>query len=328
MVFCWPDHAYDVFMIDDSKFKPLCDAWCLDIVQQWSRHMSSERGLSGHTVTSYLLDLKGFFSFLNHYQGGMVSKQTLESCDISAFRSYLAKRVAEGKNHRSNARQVSTLKSFYQYCRSHHKVRNADISFLKSAKFLSSLPRPLSQDDAQAVVYEGTDYTNDDPTVLNRDRALWGLLYGCGLRISEALSLTVSDILTLEATLVIKGKGSKERLVPVLPEVKSLIQKHLKTHPDGQSPHALLFLGVRGHAMSPRVAQIQMAKLRQTLGLPETATPHALRHSFATHLLQEGVDLRTIQDLLGHTSLSTTQKYMEIETSHLAEVYKKTHPSN
>ncbi len=315
-------------MILPPAFTAACDDFVISVIENWVTYMESERALSSYTITNYLCDLQAFLIFLQTYEGHQVTKGALKGAGIQTLRALLAQRLGEGVSHRSNARLVSSLKAFYKYCQQRHNLENADIALLKSAKFLSSLPRPLTEEDAQAVIHEGASFQSDDQVIKNRDRALWALLYGCGLRISEALALTINDIQQAGTTITIKGKGRKERMVPILPEVKVAVKAHLKTHPDKHNAEAPLFLGVRGNIMSARTAQHRMREFRMVLGLPETATPHALRHSFATHMMQSGADLRTIQDLLGHASLSTTQKYTEIETSHLAEVYKKTHPKS
>ena len=309
-----------------EDFTPFCDAYVTEIIYQWFVYMDSEKGLSRHTLHNYALDLVIFCEFLAGYFEQSVTKTTLQNCDLQTLRAYLSSRLAKDISHRSNARSVSCIKSFFRFLDGEYAVVNSDIGLLRPAKFLSSLPRPLSLADAEAVIDEGQSEC-DDPVIINRDRALWTLLYGCGLRISEALALTIDNVKSVGDFLTIKGKGKKERLIPLLPEVKSAIQKHIKTHPERHNMNAPLFLGVRGNRLQASVAQKRMKNLRYELGLPDSATPHALRHSFATHLLQSGADLRSIQDLLGHASLSTTQKYMDIETSHLADVYKKTHPS-
>ena len=294
----------------------------------WFQYLEKERHYSEHTTANYAADLSALFLFLQSYQGGSVSEHHLSSLDLSSFRSFLSDQLLQGRSHRSNARCVSCFKSFFKFLSERYHLQNDAVMALKPAKFLASLPRPLSEEDAIALMDEGVRLLSDDAMIQNRDRALWSLLYGCGLRISEALSLKISDVESKPSFLTITGKGNKQRILPIVDSVNQALSKHLSTHPDQKNPNAPLFLGVRGNVLSPSVAQNRMREIRVLFGLPETATPHALRHSFATHLLKSGADLRSIQDMLGHESLSTTQKYTKIEVSHLADVYSKTHPSS
>lgn len=315
-------------MLLDSLMAPFVGVVAPDmqaLVESWARQLLFERRLSDHTVKNYLHDLRAFARFQTQHHSGALKAEDLAGLDLRDFRSFLAYRLAEGIGHRSNARAVSSLKTFFKYVKRHHHISNNEILVLRPAKFLDSLPRPLSADEAEALTREAPLDTQE-PWVDARDQALFALLYGCGLRISEALGLRLEDIKNAERFLTIKGKGNKERLVPLLPIVRKKVEGYMAQHPQQHCLNAPLFLGLRGGPLNATVAQRQLQRLRLSMGLPETATPHALRHSFATHLLQEGADLRSIQELLGHSSLSTTQRYTKIDAGHLAAVYARTHP--
>tara|TARA_R110002095_G_scaffold194238_3_gene172458 strand:+ start:836 stop:1792 length:957 start_codon:yes stop_codon:yes gene_type:complete len=296
-----------------------------ELLSCWVKNRLFERHVSDHTIKNYLHDLKSFFEFQKEHHNALLKTKDLSALDLRDFRSFLAYRLSKGISHRSNARATSALKAFFKYLKKNHNIENKDISTLRSAKFLNSLPRPLNADDAIALTNEPS-FKEQEPWIEARDQALFALLYGCGLRLSEALNLTIEDFKKATGFLTIKGKGNKERLVPLLPFIKQKTKDYLNKHPQRNCPNAPLFIGKRGGPLNPAVAQRQLRDLRLSMGLPETATPHALRHSFATHLLQNGADLRSIQELLGHSSLSTTQRYTKIDPSHLARVYEKTHP--
>ncbi len=318
----------NVSMNIDILLAPFYDFVAPDLreaISLWIKNMVFERRVSDHTVKNYLHDLKSFCVFQRDHRGTALKLNDLSRLDLRDFRSFLANRLGEGGSHRSNARAVSSLKTFFKYLKKHHNIENQAILILKAAKFLDSLPRPLNQDEAIALTSENS-LEEQEPWVEARDQALFALLYGCGLRISEALSLDINGMKEGGRFLTIKGKGKKERLVPLLPQVKERVEDYIQLHPQQHTPSAPLFIGKRGGPLNPAVAQRQLQRLRLSMGLPETATPHALRHSFATHLLQGGADLRSIQELLGHSSLSTTQRYTKIDPSHLAKVYAKTHP--
>lgn len=296
-----------------------------EIVAAWHQWLTDERNVSSHTSKSYHLDLQRFFEFLQSYKGENITRNTLENLELIDFRAFLAERLEQGVSHRSNARALSMLRTFYHFIDRRFGIHNAAIHMVRSAKFLKTLPRPLSAQEALSVTQEA-GFTEEESWVRARNQALFTLLYGCGLRISEALHLSIKDILNATDTLHIQGKGNKERIVPLLPQVKAHLLHYLAIHPQQEDPTAPLFVGVKGGRLQANIAQKQLRLLRFHLGLPETATPHALRHSFATHLLSAGGDLRTIQELLGHASLSTTQQYTKIENAQLAETYQKTHP--
>ena len=308
-----------------ARFHPLTDTSVGGMIKTWAEKMLFEKQYSPHTLSGYLGDLYQFMAFLQQHLGDKVTPQHLTTLKVIDFRAFLSARIHQGARQRSNARAISTLRTFFNYIRKNYNLTNEAILSLRSAKFLNPLPRPLSEDEASAVLEECA-ITDALPWVQARDQALFSLLYGAGLRISEALSLSLKDVSSHPKHLTIRGKGNKERFVPLLPQVQAALQGYITLHPQSYTSNAPLFLGVRGGILSPRIAQKTMKHMRDILGLPESATPHALRHSFASHLLAQGADLRTIQELLGHSSLSTTQRYTKVDATHLTDVYSKSHP--
>lgn len=289
---------------------------------QWVEWLKAVKGFSKHTLGAYTTDLAIFMKFLTHHQGEMPNLETLKALTRQDLRSFLASRVQEGQTARSNARMVSSLKSFATYLKKHHDIDLTVILSAHSPKFKRGLPRPLSQPQALTL----TDVENSKEWDMVRDVTLFKLLYGCGLRISEALSLRIQDITPTSTHLVIRGKGDKERLVPLLPPVRESLLYLCSICPYPSTPERPIFLGLQGKNLQPNIAQKRLRTLRGILGLPENATPHSLRHSFASHLLTEGADLRSIQDLMGHASLSTTQQYTEVNNDHLRKIYERAHP--
>lgn len=290
----------------------------------WQAYLSAEKRASSNTCAAYARDLTAFLYFLAGHSGGPVSLTALGDLKVADFRAFLAQRRADGLSSRSLARALSVVRSFFRYLARRGVVDNASVTAVRSPKIPHSIPRPLTAQAAKTVA-GGADIAEGEPWVAARDTAVMTLLYGCGLRISEALNLDrkhapAGDVMT------ITGKGNKQRLVPILPVVRRAIEDYLRLCPFVLSPDDPLFVGVKGKRLSPRIIQGRMQMLRSALGLPDTATPHALRHSFATHLLAGGGDLRTIQELLGHASLSTTQRYTEVDTSRLLDIYEKAHP--
>ena len=296
----------------------------LKTIGAWCTWLSVERNCSDHTLDGYGRDLSTFLNFLLDHLGYRPGLRDLEQLKSADFRSYLAKRNMEGLSKSSTARAVSTLRNFFRYLDKEDILQNAAIRSLRSPKLPQSLPKPLSAEEAKAAL-KTFGQIHDTPWIADRDIALMTLLYGCGLRISEALNLNVGDI-PADGALVITGKGNKQRLVPVLPVVITAVDHSLATRPFGHRKGDPLFVGARGKRLNPGVVQRQMRKVRTLMGLADTATPHALRHSFATHLLAGGGDLRTIQELLGHASLSTTQRYTKVDAARLTEVYRDAHP--
>ena len=256
--------------------------------------------------------------------GAVPSLSNLESLDARDYRSFLAQRSRHGLSPSSVARCMSTIRNFYRFLNRTRGISNAVIKTIRSPRAQKLIPKPLDSSQAKDLLTTIKE-THGEPWLIARDLALFSLLYGCGLRIAEGLSLNDADVKDLD-TVRVTGKGDKQRIVPVLPSVGESIENYLNLRPFQYSPNDALFRGLRGKRLNPGVVQRRMRELRKTLGLPETATPHALRHSFATHLLSAGGDLRTIQELLGHSSLSTTQRYTKVDANRLFEVYQKSHP--
>jgi len=294
------------------------------IYQDWLSNLRNIKGLSDNTLEAYKIDIIKFIYFLRNYLGNDPSLNDLRKLTNNIFRGYLAEQKNLGISNISIARQISSLKSFFNYLIKIKKIDNSPILNLKGPKQKKSLPRPIIADLAIEVIKEAKNI-DDEKWIGQRNQTILILLYGCGLRISEALNLNYSDI-TSNDYLVIKGKGNKERIVPIMDYIRDSIVNYIKVCPFEFSNNDPLFIGKRRKRLSPRIIQYALEKIRVSLSLPETATPHALRHSFATHLLENGGDLRTIQELLGHSSLSTTQKYTKVENSQLLNVYTKTHP--
>ncbi|MBI1206950.1 MAG: tyrosine-type recombinase/integrase [Azospirillum sp.] len=290
----------------------------------WRRWLESERQASRHTVSAYMHDVAGFLDFLTEHQGRPPALTDLGDADLSDFRAWLSRRAAAGAIAASRARSLAGLRNLFRWLDRSGRLHNPAVGLLSSPKSRKPVPRPLTEVDAESVLDEAGE-TPDAPWIGRRDRALFTLLYGCGLRIDEALRLNRGEAAEGD-TLVVTGKGRKQRMVPVLPAVRQAIRHYLDACPYVLEAAAPLFVGVRGKRLNAGVAQRQLRQLRQLLGLPETATPHALRHSFATHLLADGADLRAIQELLGHASLSTTQRYTEVDAEQLMAVYATAHP--
>lgn len=291
----------------------------------WLENLARERRLSGHTLDAYERDTRQFLTFMTGHLGGPTTLRDIEALRPADFRAFLAARRKEGSGARSVARNLAGIRSFLRHLEKKGLVNAAGAGAVRSPKQPKSLPKPLS--DRQAItVVSNEAQLHDEPWIAARDAAVMTLLYGCGLRISEALDLMTADIRTGTTTLRIRGKGNKTRLVPLLPIVFEAVEKYRTLCPFHLDDGEPLFRGARGGKLQPAIIQRAMQKLRSAFGLPETATPHALRHSFATHLLAGGGDLRTIQELLGHASLSTTQAYTGVDASRLLEVYDRAHP--
>ncbi|MCT8160998.1 tyrosine recombinase XerC [Pseudoruegeria sp. SHC-113] len=278
-----------------------------------------------NTITAYQADLLGFLAFLATHHGGTFGMRQLKAVSLSDMRAWLAHERSRGASARSRARALSAVKSFYRWlARQEGDFDPTAVLSVRSPKYTRKIPRPLAETAARAMI-DTVELQASEAWVAARDVAAVTLMYACGLRISEALSLTGADA-PLPDVLRIRGKGSKERIVPVLPAAREAVAAYTAICPHPLEADAPLFRGVRGGALNPRALQKVMEQARLQLGLPATATPHALRHSFATHLLNAGGDLRAIQELLGHASLSTTQAYTAVETARLLEVYDKAHP--
>ncbi|GAB2178110.1 tyrosine recombinase XerC [Dongia sp. agr-C8] len=294
-------------------------------IEQWLSWLAHERRGSAHTVDGYARDLKDLLRFLEQYRGETPTLAAFTAADRNDFRAWMADRNKRRLEPASTARALSAIKNFTRFAAKRGLGQNTALAAIRNPKLPRSVPKPLNAVEADDALEAVTDL-HDTDWIGRRDLAVLTLLYGCGLRISEALGLARRDAPRPNGTLRIRGKGNKTRVVPVLPVVAEAIQDYLKALPIPCEPEGPLFLGAKGKRLSPRLVQLAMQKLRMQLNLPETATPHALRHSFATHLLAGGGDLRAIQELLGHASLSTTQRYTEVDAAQLLAVYNAAHP--
>jgi integrase/recombinase XerC len=297
------------------------------LVDAWRRWMTAERRLAAGTVAAYEADVAEFLAFVRTHTGEAVTAATLAALEVRDFRAFLAARGRRGVGARSNVRALAALRSFYRFLDRRHGLTNGALAALATPRVQRGLPRPLSPEDADTLLHTiGADATA--PWVEDRDRAVLALLWGAGLRIGEALALDRGDVGADPAALrelAVRGKGARVRRVPILAVVAEQIAAAVASCPFPQPPTAPLFLGVRGKRLQPAVVQVAMRRWRRALGLPESATPHALRHSFASHLLAAGADLRSVQELLGHASLSTTQVYTRVETRQLLDAYRRAH---
>ncbi|MGE0853047.1 MAG: tyrosine recombinase XerC [Hyphomicrobiaceae bacterium] len=293
--------------------------------EAWLIHLAHERGAAVNTLCAYERDLRQFLQWLERELGYSPTLADLAWLDAKRFRAFMAARRRAGAVGRSLARTMSALRSFFRWLEAREIASNRGLLQVAMPKVPHGIPRPLTIEKAAAVVEGGGAAELDWVTA--RDVAVLLLLYGSGLRISEALLMQRRDApLAGRDVLRIVGKGGKERLAPVLPVAQAAIARYLGLCPYPLAPEGPLFLGAKGGRLSPRIVQLLMERMRERLGLPETATPHALRHSFATHLLAAGADLRQIQELLGHASLSTTQVYTEVDRARLLAVYDRAHP--
>jgi integrase/recombinase XerC len=286
------------------------------LIEEYLQHLHQAKRYSPHTISNYRRDLEHFETFT----GTALSKNLLEKQTLTDFRAWLSSRVEQEIGPRSNGRAISALRGFYQWC----DCENTAITRLRSPKRPAPLPKPVSVTQSLAAMGE-IGQLQEEPWLAARDEALLALLYGAGLRISEALSLTAQVITEQSEWLRVQGKGGKERLVPLLTIVRDAVlsYKALCPYLSQKSDKTVLFFGERGKPLQAPVFRRQLRKLQVQIGLPDSATPHAFRHSFATHLLSEGADLRTIQELLGHASLAATQHYTAVNHSHLLEGYRK-----
>ncbi len=301
----------------------LADEEITRLIAAWQRDLQSVRRLAPKTLEAYTRDLGQFVNFLGPHAGGPVSIAMLNDMRTADLRAFMARRREEGVEARSLARGLSAIKSFFRFLEREGAVSTEALNTIRAPKAKKSLPKALTVREAKATITT-TAEMEDRPWVAARDIAVLTLCYGAGLRISEALSLSRAD---LEGpTLRVTGKGGKTRLVPLIEPVRAAVETYLDLIPFKLTPSQPLFRGVKGGVLSPRLIQQRMAHLRGALGLPPGATPHALRHSFATHLLGRGGDLRAIQELLGHASLSTTQIYTAVDTDRLLEAYRAAHP--
>ena len=295
-----------------------------EIAVGWLQSLKSERRMAAKTLEAYARDVSQFGQFLKDHLGQPAAVPDLAALTVSDFRSFMARRRKIGVESRSLARQLSAIRSFFRFAERNAYFTNAALSALRSPKLAHSVPKPLTIQAARQVAAGDILSTDETPKwVEARDRAVLTLLYACGLRISEAIGLTLTQ--SKSTPLVITGKGGKARIAPVLPRVREVLDSYIALCPFPLKPSEPLFRGLRGGPLNARNIQLLIERMRGVLNLPDTATPHALRHSFATHLLGSGADLRVIQELLGHASLSSTQIYTEVDRAHLLEQYRKAH---
>jgi len=301
-------------------------------LQNWITNLSRVRRYSPHTIEAYRQDFAGFHSFLMAHMGETITISHLENLKPTDIRAWMANRLDEGFSPRSTARAISVIRNFYKFLSQETGNEMTPLSFMRSPRIKVGLPRPLSIHDTHKLLEDMNTPSLDEEIKGNkpewvklRNKALFTLLYATGMRISEGLSLR-RICLPLGNHLVIKGKGSKERLIPILEEVKKAIMTYIDACPIPLNPQDVIFVGVKGNPLHPHVAQKVIRDYRRLVGLPETVTPHALRHSCATHLLGNEGDLRTIQELLGHSSLTSTQIYTNVDQMQLMKTFKKAHP--
>ncbi|HZQ12576.1 MAG TPA: tyrosine recombinase XerC [Pseudolabrys sp.] len=294
-------------------------------IARWLGHLGAERRMSDKTLEAYRRDVAQFLSFLAEHMGGAPNLKQLARLKPADVRAFMAARREAGAGNRSLMRGLAGARSFARFLERNGKGKVAALAAVRTPKLPRTLPKPVAASAAKRMTQtELRAGEAREPWVIARDAAVLGLLYGAGLRISEALGLKRKDVGNGD-TLTVIGKGNKTRMVPLLPQVAKLIADYVALCPNLPADGAL-FIGARGGPLSPRIVQLTMARLRGALGLPDSATPHALRHSFATHLLARGGDLRAIQELLGHASLSTTQIYTAVDAERLLDVYKTAHP--
>ncbi len=300
-----------------------------DEVARWLAYLAAERRMSPKTVEAYRRDVRQFLSFLGEHLGERVTLPALGKLTPADVRGFMAARRADGIGGRSLMRALAGARSFARFLERNGKGKVGALAAVRTPKVAKTLPKPLAVTAAKDLTDTALRAGEErEPWILARDAAVLALLYGSGLRISEALALKAKEFPAPGKgdVITVTGKGNKQRMVPVLPQVARLVADYRAICPYEPAPDGPLFVGAKGGPLSPRVVQLAMARLRGALGLPETATPHALRHSFATHLLARGGDLRAIQELLGHASLSTTQIYTAVDTERLLEVYRSAHP--
>jgi integrase/recombinase XerC len=293
------------------------------LVKSWQEFLSGERNFSNHTVSAYIIDLNYFLEFISNHHSSNSSVELLEKLSLQDFRAWLAYRKRENFAFSSTTRAIAAVKNFFKYLIRFHNLTNKAIFNLKSPKLPASLPKALNEEQTFLALQSSLEIANE-PWIALRDQALLYLIYGCGLRISEALSIKVKDLSS--KMLIVRGKGNKERMVPIIETIVIHIKQYLEICPYALSDNDFIFVGKQGEQLNPGVFQRQIRHLRNQLNLPETTTPHAFRHSFATHILANGGDLKSIQELLGHQDLTTTQKYTKVDAKHLLDVYNKAHP--
>jgi integrase/recombinase XerC len=293
-------------------------------ISRWQKWLRLEKRVSAHTSASYRFDIDNLLHFLNRHRGRQINLGLLAALTLTDFRAWMAHNASEQRVASSRARAVAGVRNFYRWLDRTGQLHNNAIELLRLPKLARRLPRPVSVGEAGDIVALAKNMPDENWIGL-RDEALFTLLYGAGLRIGEALALTRNDLHTKDR-ITVTGKGNKQRSVPILPPVRAALDKYLAICPYATKAEARLFIGERGEDLNPAVAQRHLRKLRRQLNLPDNVTPHALRHSFATHLLASGADLRSLQELLGHSSLSTTQLYTHVDAGQLQKTYLAAHP--
>lgn len=297
-------------------------------VEGWRGWLAHEKRQAANTVKAYTGDLVAFLAFLADHRGGPPSLADIRSLGAEGFRAWLAARLREGAARSSTARAAAAVRSFYRYLDREHNEAAPAASALRTPRVKRRLPRPLAAAQAEALIAAASE-SGAEPWITKRDTALFLLLWGAGLRIGEALAIERRALGAAPRSirsLTIVGKGGRERQVPVLEGIALALDRYLEACPHRLGPNRPVFVGLRGSPLQPAVVRRTLKDLRRLLGLPESATPHAFRHSFATHMLQGGADLRTVQELLGHASLSTTQGYTAVDSERLLALYQSAHP--
>ena len=297
-----------------------------EVIADFINYLLNTKNYSTHTGTAYESDVLDFVNFYARFNNGEMTMADLANADTFTFRSWMADRARRDLTHKSTARALSSLRTFYKWLARHKNIQNDAIGLISSPKVPRKLSKAIETTDVSDMHDAIRNIDNNQPWIAARDWALVVLIFGCGLRISEALSLKNADVENAPCSLRIVGKGNKERIVPVLPAVNTAIQKYIAVNPYGNRADDPLFRSVRGLPMSSRMAEKVIENLRHYLQLPDYVTPHALRHTFATALLAGGADLRSLQELLGHSSLSTTQLYTKVNMSEIMDAYNHAHP--
>jgi len=295
-----------------------------NLPEEFLSWLGGERRAADKTLETYGRDVLAFLAFCSVHVGGEPDLALLRALRLADFRAWIAAEAKGGAGNATRARKLSAIQTFFRFLRKRHGVENPALALITRPRPKRPLPKALTPADASMVAHDIGEAT-DTAMVQARDEALMTLLYGAGLRINEALSLNIGDLPAADDALRVTGKGNKQRIVPLLPAVRRVLAVYLRLHPN-PAPGEPLFLGARGGRLNAGVVQKTLRDFRRLNGLPEHATPHALRHSFATHLLAGGADLRSIQELLGHASLSTTQRYTDVDTAQLMEVWRNAHP--
>ena len=297
-----------------------------EIIAEFVDYLLNTKNYSTHTASAYESDIRDFIKFFARFNDDKVDLINIAKCDTLSFRSWMADRARRELTHKSTARALSSLRTFYKWLARHKNIQNDAIDLISAPKVERKLSKAIETTDVSDMHDAIRAIDSNEPWIAARDWALVVLIFGCGLRISEALSLKNIDVANNPNSLRIIGKGNKERIVPVLPAVNIAIEKYMKINPFGTHSDEPLFRSVRGLPMSPRMAEKVVENLRHYLQLPDYVTPHALRHTFATALLAGGADLRSLQELLGHSSLSTTQLYTKVNMAEIMDAYKHAHP--